>query len=145
MNAELSYALRCCDWATGEIALRKVRHDVFVIEQGIPESVEWDADDSRCVHALAEDRAGAPIGCARLLADGHIGRVAVLREWRGRGVGSRLMSALIDEARRRGWEQVAVNAQLRAMPFYERHGFVATGDDFDEAGIAHRAMVLRLA
>jgi predicted GNAT family N-acyltransferase len=145
VNAGAPYSLRCCDWSTGGAALRKVRNEVFIIEQGIPESLEWDSDDSRCVHALAEDREGAPIGCARLLADGHIGRVAVLRRWRRRGVGGGLISLLIDEARRLGHPQVVINAQLQAMPFYARHGFVATGDDFDEAGIPHRVMVLRLA
>jgi predicted GNAT family N-acyltransferase len=95
---------------------------------------------AQSLHALTVDASGNAIGCARLLADGHIGRVAVLAPWRRCGVGSALVSRLIDEARGRGDARVILNAQIAAMPFYARHGFVASGDVFDEAGIAHRVM-----
>jgi predicted GNAT family N-acyltransferase len=97
------------------------------------------------VHALATDESGAPIGCARLLADGHIGRVAVMKAWRGHGVGASLMACLIERARVRGDRSVIVNAQVAAMHFYERLGFSATGDTFDEAGIPHRVMTRALS
>ena len=102
--------------------------------------LEWDAADRLSIHALAEDAAGASIGCARLLEDGHIGRVAVVREWRGRGVGTALMLRLIEQAQLRGDVRAIVNAQVAAIPFYARHGFVVTGEEFEEAGIAHRVM-----
>lgn len=139
-----SYSLRVVDWATGEEKLRAVRIAVFVIEQNIPEELEWDAFDAVSVHALAEDASGTPIGCGRLLPDGHIGRMAVLSDWRGRGVGAALLTTLIDLARERGDARVRLHAQTQAMPFYARFGFTPVGDEFDEAGIAHRTMERRL-
>ena len=138
------FAVRVCDWASAAPALRHVRREVFVVEQHVPEVLEWDDADAASLHALAEDAADMPIGCARLLGDGHIGRVAVLRPWRGRGVGDALMRRLVGCARDRGHARAIVNAQAAAMPFYARLGFVATGEAFDEAGIAHRVMVLAL-
>lgn len=139
-----SFTVRVCEWCDAAAALRRVRHDVFVVEQGVPEVLEWDAADAHALHALAESAAGAPVGCARLLGDGHIGRVAVLRPWRRRGVGAALLLRLVDCARRRGDACVVVNAQVAAMPFYARHGFAATGGVFEEAGIPHRVMRLPL-
>jgi predicted GNAT family N-acyltransferase len=131
-------------WPEYEPALRHVRHAVFVVEQAVPANLEWDEHDAMSLHALAVDVHAAPIGCARLLPDARIGRVAVLAAWRRRGVGSTLVRALIDAARERGGRFVVLNAQVQAMPFYARHGFVGEGDEFDEAGIAHRAMRLVL-
>jgi predicted GNAT family N-acyltransferase len=144
VSVDASFTVRVCAWAAAAPALRAVRFDVFVVEQGVPEALEWDEADARSVHALAQDDAGRPIGCARLLADGHVGRVAVLRAWRRRGVGTALLLRLTDAARTRGNDRVIVNAQVAAMPFYARYGFEATGDVFEEAGIDHRVMVLAL-
>ena len=138
------FAVRLCDWSSAAAALRGIRCEVFVVEQGVPEVLEWDDADAHAVHALAEDDAGAPIGCARLLPDGHIGRVAVLRGWRARGVGTALLARLIERARQRGDACAIVNAQVDAMPFYARRGFVASGGVFEEAGIPHRVMELAL-
>jgi len=140
MTSPDAFVLRLVRWHEAQPALRAIRHAVFVVEQNVPESLEWDAADAMSLHALACDREGKPAGCARLLPDGHIGRVAVLAPWRHRGVGSALLRRLVDEARQRGDPRVVVNAQVDAMPFYARHGFVASGDVFDEAGIAHRVM-----
>lgn len=139
-----TFTVRTCAWSDASQALRHVRYDVFVVEQGVPAVLEWDEADAPSIHALAEDAAGVPIGCARLLRDGHIGRVAVLRPWRGRGVGTALMLRLIEVARGRGDSVVIVNAQVAATAFYARHGFVATGGVFDEAGIPHRVMTRAL-
>ena len=145
MSEPRRFSIRLCDWAHDAPALRRVRHDVFVIEQKIPESLEWDDADAASLHALAEDDAGGPIGCGRLLADGHVGRLAVVRAWRGRGVGAALLGRLVDEARLRGHARVVLNAQTQAMPFYARYGFEASGSEFDEAGIPHREMSRTLA
>ncbi|MDQ2915963.1 MAG: GNAT family N-acetyltransferase [Pseudomonadota bacterium] len=142
MSARASFAIRIGEWSKAAAQLRKVRHDVFVVEQHVPEALEWDDADAHSIHALAVDKDEAPIGCARLLADGHIGRVAVLAPWRRRGVGTALLRGLVEEARQRGNAGVIVNAQVAALPFYARHGFVATGDVFEEAGIRHRVMEL---
>src|SRR5690606_12325063 len=101
-----------------------VRHEVFVLEQQVPLEEEMDERDATCVHAVAYDAEGAPGGTGRLLPDGHIGRMAVLRSQRGRGVGSMLLNSLVDEARRRGHLQVALAAQLHAQAFYASHGFL---------------------
>ncbi len=139
------FAVRVVDWAAGETRLRAVRLAVFVVEQNIPEELEWDAMDAVSIHALAEDSGGTPIGCGCLLPDGHIGRVAVLSDWRGRGVGAALLERLIAVARARGDTRVVLNAQEQAMPFYARFGFVPEGESFMEADIPHRAMARTLA
>ena len=134
------WAVRPAVWERDDEALRLIRFAVFVVEQHVPEELEWDGIDAACEHAIAEDEAGSPIGVGRLLPDGHIGRMAVLREWRGRGVGGAILERLVALARERGHAVARLNAQTHAMPFYESHGFVAVGDEFDEAGIPHRAM-----
>ena len=138
------FRVRLADWARDVDALRRIRHEVFVVEQQVPADLEWDGTDGDCRHALAEDAAGRPIGCGRLLADGHVGRMAVLAPWRGRGVGAALLGLLVEEARRAGQRRVVLNAQTRALGFYACHGFVPFGEEFVEAGIAHRAMERRL-
>jgi predicted GNAT family N-acyltransferase len=82
------------------------------------------------------------LGTGRLLPDGHIGRMAVLRQARGAGVGSALLRALMQAARARGDREVMLSAQTHALPFYERFGFVAEGEAYDDAGIPHRVMRL---
>jgi predicted GNAT family N-acyltransferase len=138
------FAVRLADWPRDCDALRRIRHEVFVVEQRVPAELEWDGIDGDCRHALAEDGAGHAVGCARLLPDGHIGRMAVLRDWRGRGVGAALLRLLVAEARVAGHARVALNAQTHALAFYARQGFVACGEEFLEAGIAHRAMTKEL-
>ena len=140
MNPALPFTVRLCRWHEASARLRDVRHSVFIVEQRIPEALEWDGRDHDATHALAEDRDGGAIGCARLLADGHIGRVAVLAPWRRRGVGSALLRRLVDEATRRGDVRTIVNAQVAAMPFYARHRFAARDEWHEEAGIAHCVM-----
>lgn len=139
------FTVRVVDWTRDEAKLRAVRLAVFVVEQNIPEELEWDEFDAVSIHALAEDRTGVPIGCGRLLPDGHIGRVAVLSDWRGQGVGATLLVHLIDLAKARGDKRVLLNAQTQAMPFYARYGFAPLGDEFVEAGIPHWTMVRPLA
>jgi predicted GNAT family N-acyltransferase len=138
------FGVHTCRWRDAERELRLIRHTVFVVEQCVPESLEWDDADETSLHARARSASGKAIGCARLLPDAHIGRVAVLAKWRRRGVGSALLLRLIDEARTRGHARVLLNAQVDAMPFYARYEFVGRGDVFDEAGIPHRAMELVL-
>ena len=140
MTAGSGFTVRLADWARDCELLRRIRHEVFVVEQGVPAALEWDGIDGDCRHALAEDGAGEAVGCARLLPDGHIGRMAVKAAWRGRGVGSALLAALVAEARAAGHARVVLNAQTQALAFYARQGFVASGEEFYEAGIAHRAM-----
>jgi predicted GNAT family N-acyltransferase len=134
------FSIRDCTWPEGEPELRAVRHAVFVVEQRISDDLEWDGIDPDCRHAIALDAQGRPIGCGRLLPDGHIGRMAVVGAWRGRGVGSALLVHLVKLARDLGYARVILNAQTQAMAFYARHGFAAVGDEYMEAGIPHRTM-----
>ena len=137
------FRVTVADYADAFGDLRAVREAVFVREQRVPVELELDALDPRSRHVLARDRDGRAIGTARLTPDGRIGRMAVLREWRGSGVGSALLHALLRQARQDGRDGVALNAQVEAIPFYARHGFVAHGERFMEAGIEHQAMRLR--
>ena len=140
-----AFSVHRADWRNDGVALRAIRQTVFIVEQGVAEVLEWDDADAVSLHALAVDAKLNPIGCGRLLPDGHIGRMAVLEPWRGRGVGGDLLSFLIDAARNEGHGRVILNAQVRAIPFYARYGFIVTGAEFEEAGILHRVMERSLA
>jgi predicted GNAT family N-acyltransferase len=119
-----------------------LRRRVFIEEQHVPETIELDADDAHAFHALAlED--GRPVGCGRMLVHDDyvkIGRMAVLAERRGTGVGRRVLEFLIEHARRRGCGRAVLDAQLHAEGFYLKQGFTPVGDLFEEAGIVHRRM-----
>lgn len=126
-------------WEHAREQAKRIRFAVFVEEQGVPAELEMDEFDSRSLHALAVQD-GEVVGTARLLPDAHVGRMAVLKAWRGRGVGSRLLKALIQAAQARGEQRIALSAQVHALPFYRAHGFQAEGPVYEEAGIPHQAM-----
>ena len=145
------------DYARDLDALRTVRDAVFVREQGVPVAIERDAADPACLHVLARDPDGRPVGTARLLPppaspagdppadadavpEARIGRMAVLPDWRGRGVGDALLRVLLRAAAARGWTRVVLHAQSGAIGFYRRHGFLPRGPRFMEAGIEHLTM-----
>ncbi|MHB1239653.1 MAG: GNAT family N-acetyltransferase [Gammaproteobacteria bacterium] len=135
------FQVRAADWNTEQAALRAVRTAVFVREQGVSLELEWDGRDVSAIHVLAADHRQTPIGTARMLPDGHIGRMAVLAAWRRRGVGSTLLLKLLKDARDGGLNRVFLNAQTHAVPFYGRHGFRVLGDPFTDAGIPHLRMI----
>ena len=130
-------------WEILEEHASRIRRVVFIDEQQVPQEEEWDGLDSQCLHFLAMLN-GEPVGTARLLPDGHIGRVAVLEHARGLGIGYQLMEAAIQAARDAGHARAVLSAQLHALAFYEQLGFVAHGDVFMDAGIPHREMTLFL-
>lgn len=132
------------DWDTLRAHAQALRVEVFVVEQGVPIELEWDEGDAVSTHAVAYDEGGMPVATGRLLPDGHIGRMAVRHSARGQGIGSHVLRALIDEAQRLGYRQLLLHAQTHAIGFYMRHGFMTRGDEFMEAGIPHREMVLTL-
>lgn len=132
------------DWQSARAELLAVRFAVFVDEQGVPAELEQDAADATALHLLGTDAQGRPVATARMLGNGHIGRMAVVSGWRRRGIGSRMLRRLIEAARDSGLNAVFLHAQCRAVPFYERLGFVAEGAVFDDAGIPHRCMRLDL-
>ena len=142
-----TFTVEHIDWANPRErnACRKVREEVFVVEQNVPGDEEWDELDAISHHVLARDLAGNPIATGRLVptqtgAAARIGRMAVLRNWRGQHVGDTLMHTLMDRARELGYRELEMHAQSHAIAFYERFGFVPYGEQFDECGIAHRHM-----
>lgn len=137
MTDTAKYDIRFGDWGAMGAEAKAIRFEVFVAEQGVPAEIELDHMDAVCLHAVAYDASGTPVGTGRLLPDGHIGRMAVRKAARGTGVGSALLLALMAQARQRGDQLVALSSQSHAAPFYERHGFAVEGDEFFEAGIAH--------
>jgi len=131
------YSVRLLSWTDAGEQARRVRFAVFVEEQGVPPEIELDEWDAPSEHALVLDAAGRAIATGRLLPDGHIGRMAVLRNWRGQGVGAAVLNALLTRARDRGMKRAVLNAQTRAQGFYARFGFARSGAEFMEAGIPH--------
>ena len=140
----LNDLIQVVHWGEAEPALRAIRTAVFIHEQHVPEAMEWDEFDAISVHLLAHDTAGQPVGTARLLPDGHIGRMAVLKEWRGQGIGSAMLRKLLQELTQRHQRKALLNAQTSAVPFYEKFGFRVLGEEFMEAGIPHVKMTLSL-
>jgi predicted GNAT family N-acyltransferase len=132
------------DWQRLQPLAAPLRFEVFVEEQKVPAEMELDDWDARSVHAVAFDGAGRAVGTGRLLPDGHIGRMAVARSARGSGVGSAVLVALMDEARRRGHEYAVLSAQTHAIAFYVRHGYAVEGGEYMDAGIPHVDMRRRL-
>jgi len=143
------FDVRLMSWEKAQGDAGRIRRQVFVVEQAVPEDMEWDEWDPQSVHALAVTPAGVITGTARLLpADvlgrAKLGRMAVLHEWRGRGAGTALLLAMLAEARRREIREVLLHAQTSAAGFYRKHGFVPHGEQFMEAGILHVGMGIYL-
>lgn len=136
----MTVAILLCQWAEARERARAIRYAVFVEEQGVPVELEWDEWDEPSWHALALGEDGTAVATGRLLPDGHVGRMAVLKSARGTGVGARVLDALMDKAAELGYPELVLNAQTHAAPFYARAGFTQVGDIFDEAGIPHVEM-----
>ncbi len=128
-------------WEDSKTALGEVRRAVFVEEQQVPETLEWDGLDADCHHVLVSDAGHRPVATGRMKPDGHIGRMAVLQGYRGQGIGSAVLAALLEVARQQGYEEVYLHAQVSAIVFYERHGFVVNSGQFMDAGIPHKTMI----
>ena len=132
------------DWDSVRDHAQELRVEVFVVEQGVPIELEWDEADDVSTHAVAYDEAGQVIATGRLLPDGHIGRMAVRKSARGKGIGSEVLAALLKEAKREQFNELVLHAQTHALAFYTNHGFQIEGDEFLEAGIPHYRMRLKL-
>lgn len=137
------FTIEICEWSQQQVALARIRYTVFVEEQKVPADIELDDLDASCVHAIARDASGQPIGTGRLILQSplpRIGRMAVLKPWRRAGIGAAILARLCDAAKQRGYDEVMLNAQTHAAPFYFRHGFLSHGAEFAEAGIPHQEM-----
>jgi len=145
MNSpEPSFAVELTAFKPASADLYRVREQVFIREQGVPPGLERDETDGECTHVIARDPSGHPIGTGRITPSGRIGRMAVLGEWRGRGVGDAMLRVLLEHARGAGLPEVQLHAQAPAIDFYANRGFVPTGGRFQEAGIEHQAMRIAL-
>jgi predicted GNAT family N-acyltransferase len=120
-------------------AITLIRYTVFSLEQGVDPAIDFDGLDAEALHVVCSDN-GTPVGTGRMLDDGHIGRVAVLNEYRSRGAGTGIMTELINTAREKKFIRVYLYAQVNAVPFYDKHGFTVCGRNFMEAGIMHTQM-----
>lgn len=142
MDPAQSLNISQVDWADHRQVLQLIRYVVFVVEQNVPIEEEWDGMDRSSTHFLASDSTGLPVGTARLMPSGQIGRMAVLKPLRGSGIGSQILQTVVKYAKRRRFDRIFLHAQTHAIEFYERHGFVIHGDEFMDAGIPHREMIL---
>jgi len=127
------------NWKQSKQELKQIRTDVFINEQHVPVELEWDEFDEQSIHFLALYNNKA-IATARLKPDGQIGRMAVTKEQRNKGVGTQLLTEILLQARKNGYNMVYLHAQKKAIGFYERFNFIKNGAEFIDAGIAHRAM-----
>jgi predicted GNAT family N-acyltransferase len=121
-----------------------IRIRVFVTEQGVPQEIEMDRDDKRALHFLAIESRKA-VGTARVVmrhGNAKIGRMAVLKNYRGRGIGTQLLKRAIVTAKEQGAQKLYLHAQVPVIGFYEAMGFHYVGRIFSEAGIPHRKMIL---
>jgi predicted GNAT family N-acyltransferase len=133
--------IQIVDWHDRQEALKAIRKSVFIDEQHVPEELEWDDRDTECTQFLLTADS-VPVATARLTPEGQIGRMAVLKDFRGKGFGSRLLAAVVEQAKHAGHKQVFLHAQVSVIEFYQAHGFTAYGDLFIDAGIEHRSMKL---
>lgn len=149
------YFVHITNWANHKHQLKKIRDQVFIQEQNVPVELEWDGLDEEAVHVLAEvsfndkkvHSKKLAIGTARIIINNkqaYIGRMAVVSEWRGKGVGSEILSSCINACRKQRVEKIILNAQVYVTQFYQKAGFIISSDEFLDAGIAHKQMTLLL-
>lgn len=140
MGKSDSITVLLVNWEEKESDISYVRRTVFVEEQNVPWEIEIDEYDPQCQHVLAYDQNNNPIGTGRIDSKGKIGRMAVLPQYRKRGVGKRILKTLIQYGKDKGLRQFCLSAQLHAVGFYEKSGFKRYGDEYLEAGIMHVMM-----
>lgn len=127
------------DFTSNLATLKKIRTEVFIKEQHVPVELEWDEFDEGATHILAYYN-NVPVGTARLLNSAHIGRMAVLKSWRGLGVGKKMLEFLMTLAHKKGMDSVQLSAQKHAVEFYKKQGFQVCSDEYQDAGIPHFTM-----
>ena len=144
MQGQAKFTVRRVAWNEAVADLRAIRIAVFVDEQHVPEQLEWDGMDELCLHVVAVNASGSAVGTGRLLPDGHIGRMAVLAQWRKMGIGALMLAELLAAARERRHAAAELSAQTHALGFYRKFGFEVVSGEYLDAGIPHRTMRLAL-
>jgi len=141
-NIDTALNIRVADWQHDRDKLSQIRQKVFVREHNVPVDMEWDEYDAVSTHYLVtlDDK---PVATARLKPDGQIGRMAVLVEFRNQGIGNELLKFVLKNAADKNLKNFYLHAQVTAITFYEKQGFISHGEIFYEAGIAHREMHLK--
>lgn len=140
---ENNILIRLANWENDKTILSAIRRQVFIEEQKVPADMEWDEFDATSNHFLAFENDHA-IACARLKADGQIGRMAVLSNHRNKGIGKKLLQFVLQTASEQNFDALYLHAQVSAISFYEKHGFISQGEIFHEADIPHRKMLKKL-
>ncbi len=136
----VKYTIKTTNWKKDKAQLRHIRRKVFIEEQNVPEELEWDEFDNSCIHILVTNNSNTPVACGRLKENGHIGRMAVLKEYRCTGIGTEILKEILNSAKKMNLNKVYLHAQTSAIPFYEKQGFVTYTDEFMDAGIPHKSM-----
>jgi predicted GNAT family N-acyltransferase len=131
------------NWLEKQTEITSIRRAVFVEEQNVPESIDFDGSDTDYIHVLATNKNGLPVGTARINRKGRIGRMAVLKDYRRQGIGRKMIQMLIDYGRKNSIKDFHVSSQVTAVGFYEKMGFEPFGEEFLEAGIKHINMKLK--
>ena len=131
------FSIQSATWQDDHDEIAFVRRQVFIIEQKIPESEEWDDADENSSHVLVFSEKRDVVGTGRIEPNGKIARLAVIAEYRGQGVGSAMLTRLVEEARKKGFSQVFLHAQTHTLNFYKKFGFVSDEEIFCEGGIPH--------
>lgn len=140
----LDWIVREANWKEDQLSIKFVRNKVFIQEQSVPKALEWDDFDKTARHLLALNKDGHPIGTARLILfgdQGQIGRMSVLKEWRGVGIGKVLLEEMLRLAKEEKLSSVFLNAQTHVISFYKSYGFSLMGNEFLEADIPHQKMI----
>ncbi len=149
----MNISVTIVSWQSKNKQLKQIRENVFIKEQKVPVELEWDGLDEQATHVLAEllsDQSQTEklaIGTARIIIknkQAHIGRMAVLTDWRAQGIGSNILQYCINHCRKNNIEQIVINAQVYVTKFYQQAGFKTTGKTFSDAGIAHKQMTMTL-
>lgn len=135
-----NFSIQVANWRRDQKVLKAIRHAVFIIEQNVPEELEWDDQDASAFHLLATNDHFEAVGTVRLLKTGQIGRMAVLKKYRSQGAGKMLMVAALDLAEKNNFTSIFLNAQVSAVTFYGAFGFTIISEEYEEAGIPHRKM-----
>lgn len=123
-------------WDKDRVALKDIRKQVFIQEQGVPEDLEWDQADHNCEHFIALVN-NEPVGCARSIQQKKIGRMAVLKPYRSMGIGKQIIDHILRHASQKRYTRLELSAQCQAISFYQKCGFEAFSTPYDDAGIPH--------
>lgn len=137
------FSVKHGSWDQLQQDAKLIRELVFISEQNIPEQDEWDDQDAISQHFVVYDH-NQPIATARLLANNSVGRVAVLKAYRGQGIGRLIMLEIIAYAQAQKRPSLQLSSQVHAISFYEKLGFSIQGDEYDECGIPHIEMVMQI-